>query len=65
MSAPHPADRPLPLDDPFNTALRQVLGIITPSERPNPAENTKPPGNPPLDKRAVARVAKMLHTIVG
>lgn len=59
MAAPHPADRPMPLDDPFNKALRQVLGVI------NPANNTKPPGNPPIDQRAVARVAKMLHTIVG
>jgi hypothetical protein len=57
---PQDADRPLPRDDRFNEELRWFL-----APRRNPADAPGPPGNPPVDIRAVARVARMLNTIVG
>lgn len=53
-------DRPLPAGDPFHDELRSLL-----APRRNPAEAPGPPGNPPVDVRAVARVARMLDQIVG
>jgi hypothetical protein len=53
-------DRPLPLDDPFNQELRLLL-----APRANPADAPGPRGNPEIDRRAVARVALMLRSIVG
>lgn len=57
--SPHP-DRPIPAGDPFHAELRWFL-----APRRNPAEAPGPPGNPPVDVRAVARVARMLNSIVG
>lgn len=53
-------DRPLPAKDPFNQEIRLLL-----APRANPATRPGPRGNPPLDMRAVARVARMMQTIVG
>jgi hypothetical protein len=55
-----PADRPLPQRDPFNQAVRLLL-----APRTNPADAPGPRGNPEIDVRAVARVARMLDSIVG
>ena len=60
MDERSPEDRPLPPQDPFSVELRMFL-----APRRNPAEAPGPPGNPPLDERAVARVARMLNRIVG
>lgn len=60
MEAPDPQDQPLPRSDPFTTELRMFL-----APRLNPAEAPGPPGNPPVDRAAVARVARMLNQIVG
>jgi hypothetical protein len=57
----HPADRPLPPEDPFHLQVQRLIAV----PRQSPAQNTRPPGNPPIDRRAVARVARMLHTLVG
>jgi hypothetical protein len=57
---PPDPDRPLPGTDPFHAELRSFL-----APRRNPAEAPGPPGNGPLDVRAVARVARMLDQIVG
>jgi len=53
-------DRPLPTCDPFHQEIRLLL-----APRVNPAQRPGPRGNPPLDLRAVERVARMLSTIVG
>jgi hypothetical protein len=55
-----PADRPLPPSDPFHLELRLLL-----APRANPADAPGPRGNPAVDLRAVARVARMLDSIVG
>lgn len=60
MDGRAPDDQPLPANDPFATELRMFL-----APRRNPAEAPGPPGNPPLDLRAVERVARMLNSIVG
>jgi hypothetical protein len=54
------ADRPLPAKDPFHQAMRLLL-----APRANPADAPGPRGNPEIDVRAVARVARMLNSIVG
>ena len=59
-AAPDPRDRPLPPSDPFSVELRSWL-----APRRNPAENPGPPGNGAVDRRALARVARMLNQIVG
>jgi hypothetical protein len=53
-------DRPLPARDPFHDELRLLL-----APRRNPAEAPGPLRNPALDVRAMARIARMLNSIVG
>jgi hypothetical protein len=53
-------DLPLPPGDPFHGELRLLL-----APRANPAEAPGPRGNPAVDLGAVARVARMLDSIVG
>jgi hypothetical protein len=53
-------DRPLPSKDPFHQEIRLRL-----APRANPATRPGPRGNPPIDRQAVARVARMMRTIVG
>jgi len=53
-------DRPLPANDPFHQELRLLL-----AERVDPATRPGPRGNPPVDRHAVARIARMMQTIVG
>lgn len=60
MEQRDPRDRPLPAGDPFHQELRLLL-----APRVNPAERPGPRGNPPMDLRAVERVARMMRTIVG
>jgi hypothetical protein len=60
MERPHPDDRPLPAADPFHQQIRLLL-----APRANPADAPGPRGNPEVDRRAVARAARMLQMILG
>jgi saccharopine dehydrogenase (NAD+, L-glutamate forming) len=60
MERPHPDDRPLPAADPFHQQVRLLL-----APRANPADAPGPRGNPAVDRRAVARAAKLLQMVLG